>query len=407
MAEHARKSSLACRLLSAVMRAFSLPDAAVFPPRSLAVRFGARAIFARHLFRRAHAAASAIGCAHQCIRRRRLPKRRPGNAQGARHVRSTRPTRLLERYRVKSAADQKAPPSRCVRSVIPKKLTMKSERETRQSTIAAGTATPAIHRDIGARARLHSRQAFWVGHDNALIRRAVTLEKLRRPLLSNEPVRITSAGATTPLLSTTPGPISRRTLCPAQQVRQSIGSDDGREDVVTRPCGPPARGPGTPVFPKSLPPRRLPISGSLVRTICARLSPSRTEGRRRLARPRASSDAASVGRMLHTRQGAAVADTARRSRRPAVVPSFSRGDSLAQIVAHHEPLIATCEAAADFGEQLAFPVHRAGGPHDASSTSSCRHHSDRLADLLRGQSVLSDNGPRRCRQQWRRRRPHS
>jgi hypothetical protein len=99
--------------------------------------------------------------------------------------------------------------------------------------------------------------------------------------------------------------------------------------------------------------------------------------------------------VLHTPNGAAVANVAKSF--GGVVPSLLEGDSLVQIVATHEPLIGNLRGGSDFGEQLAFPV-RAGDARRPSGLHSLRgHHTDRLADLLRGQTTLSTSG---CAASW-------
>src|SRR5580765_2059402 len=93
--------------------------------------------------------------------------------------------------------------------------------------------------------------------------------------------------------------------------------------------------------------------------------------------------------VLHTPQGVAIANVAKSF--GAVVPSVLEGDNLAQIVATREPLIGNLRGGSDFGEQLAFPVHvpvlRDGR---LAYVLSAAITPDRLADLLRGQSALSD-----------------
>ena len=93
--------------------------------------------------------------------------------------------------------------------------------------------------------------------------------------------------------------------------------------------------------------------------------------------------------VLHTAKGVAVVNVAKSF--GAVVPSVIEGDSLAQIVATGQPLIGNLRGGSDFGEQLAFPVHvpvmhegRLGYILSAVITP------DRLANLLRGQSTLTD-----------------
>ena len=93
--------------------------------------------------------------------------------------------------------------------------------------------------------------------------------------------------------------------------------------------------------------------------------------------------------VLHTTNGVAIANIAKSF--GAVVPSLLEGDSLAQIVATRQPLIGNLRGGSDFGEQLAFPVHvpvmRDGR---LVYILSAVITPDRLADLLRGQSTLSD-----------------
>jgi signal transduction histidine kinase len=93
--------------------------------------------------------------------------------------------------------------------------------------------------------------------------------------------------------------------------------------------------------------------------------------------------------VLHTPQGVAVTNVAKAF--GAVVPSVIEGNSLAEIVATRQPLIGNLRGGSDFGEQLAFPVH-VPVMHEGRLVYvlSAVITPDRLADLLRGQSVLSD-----------------
>ena len=93
--------------------------------------------------------------------------------------------------------------------------------------------------------------------------------------------------------------------------------------------------------------------------------------------------------VLHTANGVAVVNVAKSF--GAVVPSVIEGDSLAQIVATGQPLIGNLRGGSDFGEQLAFPVH-VPVMHDGrlNYILSAVITPDRLANLLRGQSTLSD-----------------
>jgi len=93
--------------------------------------------------------------------------------------------------------------------------------------------------------------------------------------------------------------------------------------------------------------------------------------------------------VIHTPKGMAVANVAKSF--GAVVPSVLEGDSLAQIVATREPLIGNLRGGSDFGEQLAFPVHVPVMREERLVyILSAVITPDRLANLLRGQSALSD-----------------
>ena len=93
--------------------------------------------------------------------------------------------------------------------------------------------------------------------------------------------------------------------------------------------------------------------------------------------------------VLNTPNGVAVANVA--TSFGAVVPSMIEGNSLAQIGATRQPLIGNLRGGTDSGEQLAFPVHvpvmREGR---LVYILSAVITPDRLADLLRRQSLPSD-----------------
>jgi len=93
--------------------------------------------------------------------------------------------------------------------------------------------------------------------------------------------------------------------------------------------------------------------------------------------------------VLHTAKGAAIVNVAKSF--GAVVPSVIEGDSLPQILATGQPLIGNLRGGSDFGEQLAFPVH-VPVMQDGRLVYilSAVITPDRLANLLRGQSTLSD-----------------
>ena len=93
--------------------------------------------------------------------------------------------------------------------------------------------------------------------------------------------------------------------------------------------------------------------------------------------------------VLHTPQGVAIANVAKSF--GAVVPSLLEGDSVAHIVATREPLIGNLRGGSDFGEPLAFSVHvPVVRDRRLIYILSAVITPDHLADLLRGQSTLSD-----------------